>query len=788
MCRSCARACSRRSPTACRPKRSRASIETSSPTRPGAIGVSRDDHVSRCRHAARLPRRGAAARRTGAQRDRIRRGVRRRRASHPHRRLARRPRRSRRRARRLHRHAGAHVPKDFRCTGAVLLPARWPGTAKLWTRRKDRGGTDRVAIVSYRTRTTVPSYVWYDRCQGKRAGASHLLCQRSWPAIARSTDLSYPSYRLTRRTCRRLARVSSPTIPDPVTGYLARNSVADPRVVPLTGDASDRRYFRVLPRQGESFVLAVYAAPFDTRRCRSSTSPTCSRRCRCRCRASSATPTTSACWRSRISATSRCRRISARRRRPSTRRSIAQAVSLHRHAPAPRRASSQTRRTSRTASRSTSRSSRGSWTSSSSTSSRRTAASRSPPASATALRERVRGRSSRELAAEPRVLCHRDYHSRNLMLHDGRLCIIDFQDARMGPDTYDLVVAAARFVRRPAGARRRRADRVLPRAAAAAPREARRVPPALRPDGAAAQPEGARHVRLSDDGARAIPSTSSTCRARCNYARENLRQLPALRPAARRCWPRHRRRSCQLTVMRFGLSHAPVSRRASRARAHLETTRAHGFDLVEVFATRTHIDYHDARARRSAAAAGSTSSASTPAACTRRSATSFAHGVWGRRTRTRRRRRPRARRPSPRRALAIDAARRLGCRVARRCTWACRAARRFRRATTTRAPSGAASSRSPRPRPSAGVALALEVIPNDLSDAGRAARLLDGDSSSARRHLPRLRPRAPRWAARRRPPRCSPGYVITTHVHDNPGTDDDHLVAVRRRDRLGRRR
>ena len=43
-----------------------------------------------------------------------------------------------------------------------------------------------------------------------------------------------------------------------------------------------------------------------------------------------------------------------------------------------------------------------------------------------------------ELAAEPRVLCHRDYHSRNLMLHHGSLYIIDFQDARMGPDTYDL--------------------------------------------------------------------------------------------------------------------------------------------------------------------------------------------------------------------------------------------------------------------------------------------------------------------------------------------------------------
>ncbi len=43
-----------------------------------------------------------------------------------------------------------------------------------------------------------------------------------------------------------------------------------------------------------------------------------------------------------------------------------------------------------------------------------------------------------ELAAEPRVLCHRDYHSRNLMLSGGSLHIIDFQDARMGPDTYDL--------------------------------------------------------------------------------------------------------------------------------------------------------------------------------------------------------------------------------------------------------------------------------------------------------------------------------------------------------------
>jgi len=60
------------------------------------------------------------------------------------------------------------------------------------------------------------------------------------------------------------------------------------------------------------------------------------------------------------------------------------------------------------------------------------------PAAREALRDEFATVIER-LAAEPRVLCHRDYHSRNLMLHRDRLYIIDFQDARMGPDTYDLV-------------------------------------------------------------------------------------------------------------------------------------------------------------------------------------------------------------------------------------------------------------------------------------------------------------------------------------------------------------
>ena len=43
-----------------------------------------------------------------------------------------------------------------------------------------------------------------------------------------------------------------------------------------------------------------------------------------------------------------------------------------------------------------------------------------------------------ELAGLPRVFTHRDYHSRNLMVQDGRIRVLDFQDALMGPHVYDL--------------------------------------------------------------------------------------------------------------------------------------------------------------------------------------------------------------------------------------------------------------------------------------------------------------------------------------------------------------
>lgn len=43
------------------------------------------------------------------------------------------------------------------------------------------------------------------------------------------------------------------------------------------------------------------------------------------------------------------------------------------------------------------------------------------------------------LASQPRYFCHRDYHGWNIMAHNNTAGVLDFQDARMGPQPYDLV-------------------------------------------------------------------------------------------------------------------------------------------------------------------------------------------------------------------------------------------------------------------------------------------------------------------------------------------------------------
>ena len=70
--------------------------------------------------------------------------------------------------------------------------------------------------------------------------------------------------------------------------------------------------------------------------------------------------------------------------------------------------------------------------------------------------DRALARLVEEVAGHPLALCHRDYHSRNLMVRDGGLVWIDFQDARLGPRTYDLAsLLWDAYVTLPAGRRRR---------------------------------------------------------------------------------------------------------------------------------------------------------------------------------------------------------------------------------------------------------------------------------------------------------------------------------------------
>lgn len=45
---------------------------------------------------------------------------------------------------------------------------------------------------------------------------------------------------------------------------------------------------------------------------------------------------------------------------------------------------------------------------------------------------------ARTVARHPYVVCHRDYHGHNIHIINDILYVIDYQDVRMGPDTYDL--------------------------------------------------------------------------------------------------------------------------------------------------------------------------------------------------------------------------------------------------------------------------------------------------------------------------------------------------------------
>jgi N-acetylmuramate 1-kinase len=221
--------------------------------------------------------------------------------------------------------------------------------------------------------------------------------------------------------------------------YLGRNGLAtlNPRIVPLTGDASDRRYYRVLPAQGPPFVLALHAAAFDINALPFANVA----------RLFEAMPVPiprvlghaddigvlaledlgDVTLQAHLGASTSSQHADLYRQAVALIATLQQrGAELESPGYLPYRIAFDIDKLT--------------WEMEFFTKHfieayRGVVLS---PIVLEALREEF-GAIIEELAAERRVLCHRDYHSRNLMYHQDRLYIIDFQDARMGPDTYDLV-------------------------------------------------------------------------------------------------------------------------------------------------------------------------------------------------------------------------------------------------------------------------------------------------------------------------------------------------------------
>ncbi|HUF23947.1 MAG TPA: phosphotransferase [Vicinamibacterales bacterium] len=222
-----------------------------------------------------------------------------------------------------------------------------------------------------------------------------------------------------------------------VQGYLARTKHSDARVVPLTGDASDRRYFRVQPAAGPAFVLAVHAEPFDVKKLPFLNVADLF--------ATMGVPVPAV-----LGHAADLGVLALEDLGDVTLQANLGSATEEEHARLYREAVGIIELIQRRGAEMKSIKYLPYQISFDSTKLmweleffyRHFLEGYRGVTVSAAERQALTGEFTTivaELAAEPTVLCHRDYHSRNLMVHDGKLVVIDFQDARMGPDTYDLV-------------------------------------------------------------------------------------------------------------------------------------------------------------------------------------------------------------------------------------------------------------------------------------------------------------------------------------------------------------
>lgn len=206
----------------------------------------------------------------------------------------------------------------------------------------------------------------------------------------------------------------------------------------------------------------------------------------------------------------------------------------------------------------------------------------------------------------------------------------------------------------------------------------------------------------------------------------------------------------------------------------LEEIAAHGFHAVEVFATRSHVDYHDAQALATLASQLTerglrAHSVHAPIA------DSLREGVWG----------------APYSLATADAAARA---VAVEEALAALRAAAFLEAGFLVVHLGVPDVQQPGARDNRrdaalrsleslheaagplGVQLALEVIPNALSDAGALVAVIEDELEAADVGICLDTGHAFLMGDLTDTIEVASGHLLTTHLHDNRGTTDDHLV------------
>ena len=225
--------------------------------------------------------------------------------------------------------------------------------------------------------------------------------------------------------------------------------------------------------------------------------------------------------------------------------------------------------------------------------------------------------------------------------------------------------------------------------------------------------------------------------------------------------------------MQFGIS-THLYHGARLERDHLVEIAAHGFEAVEIFATRTHFDYHDERA---VAAIGEhlADTRLRPHSVHAPTSEGFTSGVWG-----------------PAYSLAHGGRSQQASRCRRD------AGGHDSGASTRRGPRGPAPRHSDRPGPEPrdnrrdafvasveelqqaaqplGVRLALEVIPNPIGDVETLVSLLEDELEIDGLGICLDTGHARMLGDVTEAVETASGYLVTTHLHDNDGRRDDHRV------------